>query len=71
MEAPQFPIGELLELISAEVEAALREKVAKHMEALQDMCTCRGGDPDAAEDGASAEDSVAGNADVESGVAPM
>ena len=65
------PFGELLQPIAAEVEAPLRERVAKHVEALQDMCTRRGGDPDAAEDGAGAEGSGAGGADAESGAPPM
>ena len=71
VEAPQFPIGELLQPIAAEVEAPLRERVAKHVEALQDMCTRRGGDSNAAEDDASVEGSGAGGADAESGAPPM
>ena len=67
------PFGELLQPIAAEVEAPLRERVAKHVEALQDMCARRGGDPDAIEDGASAEGSGVGvgGADAESGAPPM
>ena len=71
VEAPQFPFKELLQPIAAEVEAPLREKVAKHVEALQDMCTRRGGDPEAAEADAGAEGSGAGGADAERAAPPM
>ena len=43
VEALRFPFGEHLQPIPARVEAALREKVAEHVEALQKMCTCEGG----------------------------
>ena len=49
----------------------MRERVAKHVEALQDMCTHRGGDPEAAEADAGAEGSGAGGADAEGGAPPM
>ena len=49
----------------------MRERVAKHVEALQDMCTRRGGNPDATEDDAGAEDSRAGGADAECGAPPV
>ena len=71
MEAPQFPFGELLQPITAGVEVALREKVEEHVESLQNMCTCRGGGPDAAEDDAGVEGSGASDADAYSNSPPV
>ena len=49
----------------------LREKVAKHVESLQDMCTRRGGDSEATEADAGAEGLGVGGADAEVGSPPM
>ena len=39
VEAPRFPFGELLQPITTEVEVALGDKVAEHVEVLQNICS--------------------------------
>ena len=72
VEAPRFPFGELLQPIPAGAEAALREKVAEHVEDLQNMCTREGGSDATApaEGDVGTGGSGAGDAGVEANVLP-